>query len=603
MNEIPTPGPQARPRTTTYIAPRRTIRLTLPDGWARVGLSAIEVILLAWAAATIASAAAFATVASNPWMGETTWDQALRAGSDLLAIILGAPLHIGGVAYRATPTLVGVLLILVMRLLLRQSRRFSAASQWCAVPAFAIVALLIVGASAEHAHWWQAAPGALLIPGIAAAWAASDLSEDPWGALRIPSLVREGLKSGALLLLSLLGLSAVLTILALATHWARIRDIHELLLADSMPADILIVLAQVLYLPSILAWALAWILGPGVHVGVDALHSPASAPTLPIPGIPVLGALPSSAPGYWTILVPILLGVGVGAWWGRRRTRETLREQSLVAASGIGLLTLVGLAWFASSIMVLGDARLVHVGPALLPALFSLIAEAGGGLLAGQAAVHPQTVHWARTQWAISRGEPVPDEAVAPLPPDEPVAPLPPDEAGPPLPDEETGPRDDADPGEAEPGEAWAAPDPEDHPEDSRPFAPSPHPASAPDGGDAAAPGTSTPDTGAADAPEEDRPAPTAPIPVSIEELLGTSEHVVPAVKSPAEQAAQTMELAALPEDAAPEGTGARSDQTEADTRPIPAETAREGAPIEGETAPARTADSPTASDQDEERR
>lgn len=602
MNEIPTPGPQARPRTTTYIAPRRTIRLTLPDGWARVGLSAIEVILLAWAAATIASAAAFATVVSNPWMGETTWDQALRAGSDLLALFLGAPLHIGGVAYRATPTLVGVLLILVMRLLLRQSRRFSAASQWCAVPAFAVVALLIVGASAEHAHWWEAAPGALLIPGIAAAWAAFDLSEDPWRALRIPPLVRDGLKSGALLLLSLLGLSAVLSILALATHWARIREIHELLLADSMPADVLIVLAQVLYLPSILAWALAWILGPGVHVGIDALHSPASAPTLPIPGIPVLGALPSSAPGYWTILVPIGLGLAVGAWWGRRHTRQTLREQSLVAASGIGLLGLVGLAWFAGSIMVLGDARLVHVGPALLPALFSLIAEAGGGLLAGQAAVHPQTLHWARTQWAISRGEPAPDA---------PVPPLPLDEAGAPLPEEETGPRDDADPGEAQPGEAMLEPGAEEHEEqsgDSRAFAPDPHPASALGAGDAAAPGASAPGAGDAGVPEEERPAPTAPIPVSIEELLGTSEHVVPAVKSPAEQAAQTAELAALTKDAAPEGTGARSERTEAGTRPIPAETAHEGAahegaPIEGEDAPAGAADPPAASDQDEERR
>lgn len=582
MNEIPSPRPQARPRTTTYVAPRRTIRLTLPDGWARVGLTAIEVILLAWAAATIASVAAFATVASNPWMGETTWDQALRAGSDLLALVLGAPLHIGGVAYRATPTLVGVLLILVMRLLLRQSRRFSAASQWCAVPAFALVALLIVGASAEHAHWWEAAPGALLIPGAAAAWAAFDLSEDPWGALRVPALVREGLKSGALLVAALLALSAVLSILAVVTHGERIREIHELLLADSAPANALIVLAQVLYLPSLLAWALAWILGPGVYIGVDALHSPVSAPTLPIPGIPLLGAMPSATPGYWTILAPIVLGLAVGAWWGRRRTRRTLREQCLLAASGIGLLALVGLAWFASSTMVLGDARLAHVGPALLPALFSLIAEAGGGFLAGQAAVHPRTVHWARTQWAISRDLPAPEPSAASTPLDEDGAPVPGPEGG-----RRSG-SETAD--EEEAVEAPTAEEAEDHHAEG----------AEPDGAaHAGAPETSAPDDGGeAEASDDGRTAPTAPIPVSVDELLGTSEHVIPKVKSPAEQAAETRELFALGEDTAPGGADVPSDRAEPDAGPDPAD-----APGEQDRPADPPAKAPAPSAADEEHR
>uniref|UniRef100_UPI0023F1B807 cell division protein PerM n=1 Tax=Schaalia cardiffensis TaxID=181487 RepID=UPI0023F1B807 len=423
MNETPSPRPQPRTLTTTYMAPRQRTRLELPDGWARVGLSAIETIFMTWAVTTAASVAAFATVASNPWMGEATWDQALHAGSDLLALVLGAPLHLGGIAYRATPTLVGVLLVLVLRLLLRQSAEFSAASQWCAVPAFALPAFVIVGTSAEHARWWEAAPGALLIPGIAAAWAAFDASDNPWEALRVPSVIRKGVKAGSWLLICVLALSVVLSVLAVATHWDQIRQIHALLLADSTFANILVVLAQLCYLPSVLAWSLAWILGPGVYVGVDALHSPASAPTLPIPAIPLLGALPTSTPDYWTILAPIGIGIAVGAWWGRKHTRASLHEQCYVAASGIGVLTLVGFVWFASSILVLGDTRLTHVGPPLFPVLLSLIFEFGGGFFAGMVGVHPRSVWWARSQWAISRNQPVPEPPVFPIPIDEEGAP------------------------------------------------------------------------------------------------------------------------------------------------------------------------------------
>lgn len=423
MKETPSPRPQPRTLTTTYVAPRQRTRLELPDGWARVGLSAIETIFMTWAVTTAASVAAFATVASNPWMGEATWDQALHAGSDLLALVLGAPLHLGGIAYRATPTLVGVLIVLVLRLLLRQSSEFSAASQWCAVPAFALPAFVIVGTSAEHARWWEAAPGALLIPGIAAAWAAFDASDNPWEALRVPSVIREGVKAGSWLLICVLALSVLLSVLAVATHWDQIRQIHALLLADSTFANILVVLAQLCYLPSVLAWSLAWILGPGVYVGVDALHSPASAPTLPIPAIPLLGALPTSTPDYWTILAPIGIGIAVGAWWGRKHTRASLREQCYVAASGIGVLTLVGFVWFASSILVLGDTRLTHVGPPLFPVLLTLIFEFGGGFFAGMVGVHPRSVWWARSQWAISRNQPVPEPPIFPIPIDEEGAP------------------------------------------------------------------------------------------------------------------------------------------------------------------------------------
>ena len=52
--------------------------------------------------------------------------------------------------------------------------------------------------------------------------------------------------------------------------------------------------------------------------------------------------------------------------------------------------------------------------------------------------------------------------------------------------------------------------------------------------------------TESGDSSHAERPIPKAPVPVSVEELLGTTQHVVPSVKSPAEQLAETVEIAEL---------------------------------------------------------
>lgn len=533
MNETPAPRPAARTRTTTYVAPRRTIRLALPDGWARSALSGIETILMAWAFTTIASIAAYATVASNPWMGKTSWEQALAAGTDILAVVLGAPVRVGGVAYRATPTLVGVGLVLVLRLLLRPGKRFPAVSQWFAVPAFALVALLIVSGDAHASRWWESLPGALLIPGIAAGWAYVDGAEHPLARWGVPETIRQGIRQGILLVGGVVAFSLLALCAAMAAHTKEIGGIHALLLTNSSASDVLVALGQIAYAPVWCAWTLAWLLGPGVRFGVDALHSPVSAPTLPIPGIPVLGAVPAAMPGYWTILLPIGLGALVGWRLGSTRLRETAREQALIAAVGALVLLIAGAAWFASSVLVLGNARLAHMGPDLLPALAALFFEVGGAFVVASVAVHPETIAWAREQWRLSRlgpGETLPAES--PLSP----VPAPIDEAG--------APESDAGDPETAPLDVDGALGHEEPADDSEAL----------DGClDAADDSASDAEEAEADeAGVEERPAPIAPIPITLDDILGPdTEHVTPAVKSPAEQAAEA--------DALPEGTEGES--------------------------------------------
>ena len=78
MSEDPT----AR-TTVTTVSARPTIRVALPQGWARSMLSGIEAALLGWALVVVPTLIAYAAVSSNQWMVSTTWEDAFHFASDL----------------------------------------------------------------------------------------------------------------------------------------------------------------------------------------------------------------------------------------------------------------------------------------------------------------------------------------------------------------------------------------------------------------------------------------------------------------------------------------------------------------------------------------
>lgn len=410
MNETSRPRPHQTKRTTTYVPSRRTIRIEVPDGWARAVLSGAETVFIGWAIVTLASMTAYSTVSDNPWMGSITWENAFAFGTDLWAAALGAPVIVDSVAYTATPTLLGALLIAILRLLLRSGRAFPAAAHWFAVPTFAATSFIIVGAGANHAHWWQAWPGALLIPLIAVGWAVVQHCDDKESRLVLHDWICDGLTQGLRLTGAVVAMGFIALCAALVVHRDAIASIHALLLPASKLQDGLIIAAQVFYLPTLIAWALAWLGGPGVWIGVDAPHSPTVASTAPIPGFPVLGALPVSAPGMWVILLPIAVGVGVGVFFGTRSVCRTIGEQTRRTAVSVGVLAIVVVVWMASAVMHLGSARMALLGPHPATAAFALVAEVSGGMLAGALLTHPDAVAWLKSQWTQSL-QPVGEDA------------------------------------------------------------------------------------------------------------------------------------------------------------------------------------------------
>ena len=370
---------------------RATIRVAVPQGWARGVLAGIEAAFAGWALITVFTMIAYLTLRSNSWMNDTTPRDALGLGGDLWAAVIGGTSVVGGVHYRAIPTLVGVLLIVLVRLLLRNTAGFPRSAALFAVPGFLLTSWLLAGASGIYSHWWTGTLGAILIPLIGSVWfVASGYSRDN----EAPSMqhwISGGLKLGGLSVLALVAASAVASVIALVAGWSRMAGIQEILGAASGADTAFIVGAQLLFAPTVMAWAASWWSGAGFLTATDSLHSPVVAGTGPIPPIPLLGAVPETAPGMWVILAPIMLGIGLGVVASRSFRREHLLHQTAQGVLSSVIVASVTALWMWSATMSLGSVRLSSMGPRVGWVTLALVLEIALPALIIALASHPTT--------------------------------------------------------------------------------------------------------------------------------------------------------------------------------------------------------------------
>lgn len=382
--------------TVTTVSARPTIRVALPQGWARAVLSGIEAALLGWALVVVPTLIAYAAVASNQWLVSTTWEDAFHFASDLWGAALGAQVVSGEVSYRAVPLLFVLVLIGLTKLLLLQGRRFPAAAQWMAVPGFAVTALLLAGGIGTHVRVLGVFPLAIAIPLIAAAWEVALAPHSLELRLDMPRWLSSGVRIGWRASWVLAAYGGLFLLISVIVSWSRIRGIHELLLPTSTIDSTMITLAQVLFLPNAIVWALSWLAGPGFFMGSDALHSPASAPTMPIPAIPLFGATPASAPGNWVILALIVFGVALGVYLRLRKGGESLLDDLYQGGIAAVVIAAVYLVTSLGSALVLGNGRLAFLGSRMSLSALCLFAEVALGVLLTVAFSHPVSVAWAR---------------------------------------------------------------------------------------------------------------------------------------------------------------------------------------------------------------
>ena len=373
------------------MADRATIRVAVPQGWARGVIAGVEAAFAGWALITVCAMIAYLTLRSNTWMNDTTPRDALGLGGDLWAAVIGGTSVVGGVYYRAIPTLAGALLIVLVRLLLRNTAGFPRSAALFAVPGFLLTSWLLAGTSGTHAHWWTGTIGGVLIPLIGSVWfVASGYARDH-EAPTMQHWISGGLKLGGLSVAVLAGASLVAAIVALVAGWGRMAGIQEILGAASGADTAFIVGAQLAFAPTVMAWAASWWSGAGFLTATDSLHSPAVAGTGPIPPIPLLGAVPETAPGMWVVLAPIALGVGLGVVAARSFRREHLLHQSAQGVLASLIVAAVTALWMWSATMSMGSVRLSSMGPRVGWATLALVLEIALPALIIALATHPTT--------------------------------------------------------------------------------------------------------------------------------------------------------------------------------------------------------------------
>lgn len=198
-------------------------------------------------------------------------------------------------------------------------------------------------------------------------------------------LVVQSLRGGAAVVATVVVVSSVLLTVMILVNYAQVIALYEGIHSGVL-GGITVTLAELAFLPNLVLWVTAWLVGPGFAIGAGSSVGPLGTSLGPLPAVPIFGALPTGdlAFGFLGLLVPVvaafLIGVLIRPAVLRvveplaRGERSTLL--SLIATGvGIGVvggLLLGVLAWISGG--AAGPGRLAEVGPdALMVGLFAAL--------------------------------------------------------------------------------------------------------------------------------------------------------------------------------------------------------------------------------------
>ena len=206
---------------------------------------------------------------------------------------------------------------------------------------------LLPSAAEVAAQPWAAMVGAGLLAGTAALtgmWRSCGVPPE-WNAQ--PAWLRVGVRGGALALVGLVAVAAVLLVVALVLGASRMVAAYGAL-APGFGDGLGITLLALAYLPNAAVGALSWGVGAGFSVGSTTVSPFGAVPGVPS-SFPLLAALPTGVPPVWApavLALPALVGVLVGVA-GRRalpvpadRVRAAV-VAAVLAATGAAVLALL----------------------------------------------------------------------------------------------------------------------------------------------------------------------------------------------------------------------------------------------------------------------
>ena len=308
-----------------------------------------------------------------------TWLESLRVAGLLWVVAHGAPITIAITTYSLVPWGLAVVLLLLLgyaggwaarRARIGTVRALVALVTTGAVTYTVIVGLLasVTGRPTSMVNTLSAVTYAFVLAALALSWGAVRHAEVDVVSMT-PSWVRIPVRAGFAGALTILGCGAVAATVALVVHVDDAVTMAQSLHAGLWGGLALLALG-IAYVPVLVVWASAYVLGAGVVIGPGVAVSPFVLVTAPtqLPPFPMLAAVPQSAgPLSWALpLTGVLAGVLAGILIARRSRIEPrlVRLAMAIGAAAVSGLVLALLAFLASG--SLGDVRLANLGPPAL---------------------------------------------------------------------------------------------------------------------------------------------------------------------------------------------------------------------------------------------
>lgn len=192
---------------------------------------------------------------------------------------------------------------------------------------------------------------------------------------RVPAVVQVPVRAGLVALATIAGIGAIAATVSLVLHVDDAITMTQALNAGLGDGLGLLVLGLG-YVPVLVTWGAAYLLGAGVWLGADVTLSPflAAGEPIALPPFPLLAALPGQAPPMaWLMpIAGVVAGVLAGLLIGRHLRQES-RLVRIAAAGGAAFIVGGGgavLAWLSSG--ALGTSALASLGPD--PAVVAMLA-------------------------------------------------------------------------------------------------------------------------------------------------------------------------------------------------------------------------------------
>lgn len=267
------------------------------------GLLPITLIIISVWATQFGFSASFPEILQS---SATTW--LLGNGADAhvtLGADVAASLGLSSQTFRLGLAPLGIALITLFTARGAGKRFAYAANPWISFGVAVVVFELIVAALTLFAEgngsyrpgWIQA----LIFPVMVFAFGLA------WGILRgskqFSATRRVGGSVGVNILVLLISSSIVLGV-ALVLSYAQVISLYEALQAGIFGGAV-ITLVQLLLLPNLLVWTLAWISGAGFAIGDGSSISILGTTLGPIPALPIFGVIPTEP--HWLLMLLVLI--------------------------------------------------------------------------------------------------------------------------------------------------------------------------------------------------------------------------------------------------------------------------------------------------------